>query len=384
MATNLIEVANSLLTPDVVSRVSSLIGETPAKTGQALGMVVPSLAGIACNEASTPGGASKLYNLISSTSLPGDLHTNLAGLLSGGAATDSLLKTGSGLITSVLGDRAGTVAKLVSDSSGIGFSSASTLLNLATPLFFGVLGRHLTTSGTQASGLSSLLAGHRDSVLRAIPSGLGNALGLNHNSDICGAAPVPAVRPVAVAEPAKKGFPWWWLLLPLLLLIACFLWWQSCNAPKAPKLASITLPCGTVLSVEEGFFTYNLANYMLKGSDTELPKTFVFDHLNFDSATTNLTPESNPTVTDVIAIMKCYPNMNVKLEGHTDSTGDPAANKKLSQDRAEAVKALLVAGGIDAGRIDTAGWGQEKPIASNDTEDGKAKNRRTELTVVKK
>jgi outer membrane protein OmpA-like peptidoglycan-associated protein len=384
MATNLIEVANSLLTPDVVSRVSSSIGETPAKTGQALGMVMPSLAGIACNEASTPGGASKLYSLISSTKFPGDLLTNLAGLLSGGAATDTLLKTGSGLISSVLGDRAGAVAKLISDSAGIRFSSASTLLNLAAPLFFGVLGRHLTTSGIAASGLSSLLAGHRDSVLQAIPSGLGNALGLNDNSDICGAAPVPAVRPAAVVEPEKKGSPIWWWLLPLLLLIACFLWWRSCNAPTAPKMASITLPCGTVLSVEEGYFTYNLANYMLKGSDTELPKTFVFDHLNFDSATTNLTPESKPTVTDVIAIMKCYPNMNVKLEGHTDSTGDPAANKKLSLDRAEVVKALLVAGGIDGGRIDTAGWGQEKPIASNDTEDAKAKNRRTELTVVKK
>jgi outer membrane protein OmpA-like peptidoglycan-associated protein len=384
MATNLIDVANTLLTPDVVSKASSLIGETPAKTREALGTVMPSLAGIACNEASTPGGATKLYSLISSTRLPDDLHTNLAGLLSGGAATDGLLRTGSQLISSLLGDRAGKVANVIADSAGIRFSSASTLLNLAAPLFLGVLGRHLTTSSTAASGLSSLLAGHRDTVLRSIPSGLGSALGLNQNSDICGSAPAPAVRPVAVAEPVKKGIPIWWWLLPLLLLIACFLWWRSCNAPTGPKMASITLPCGTVISVEEGYFTYNLANYMLKGSDSELPKTFVFDHLNFDSATTNLTPESKPTVTDVISIMKCYPNMNVKLEGHTDSTGDAAANKKLSMDRAEAVKALLVAGGIDAGRIDTAGWGQEKPIASNDNEEGRAKNRRTELTVVKK
>ena len=110
----------------------------------------------------------------------------------------------------------------------------------------------------------------------------------------------------------------------------------------------------------------------------------MFNHLNFDSATTRLTPESNATVTDLMAIMKCFPNMNVQLEGHTDNTGDPEANKKLSVDRAEAVKALLVAGGIDGARINTAGWGQEKPIASNDTEEGKAKNRRTELVVVKK
>ena len=90
------------------------------------------------------------------------------------------------------------------------------------------------------------------------------------------------------------------------------------------------------------------------------------------------------TVTDLIAILKCYPTMTIQLEGHTDSTGDPEANKKLSVDRAEAVKGLLVAGGVDGSRITTAGWGQEKPIASNDTEEGKAKNRRTELIVVKK
>ena len=74
----------------------------------------------------------------------------------------------------------------------------------------------------------------------------------------------------------------------------------------------------------------------------------------------------------------------MQLEGHTDNTGDAAANKKLSQDRADAVKELLVKGGIEASRVSTAGYGQEKPIASNATEDGKAQNRRLELVVAKK
>ena len=151
-----------------------------------------------------------------------------------------------------------------------------------------------------------------------------------------------------------------------------------------PKLASITLPCGTTLSVEEGSFNYNLATFMMKGLDSELPKRIVFDHLNFDSGTTRLTPESNPTVRDLIAILKCYPNSLVLLEGHTDSTGDAVANKKLSLDRANAIKDLLVQGGVDGARISTDGWGQEKPVASNDTEEGKAKNRRTELIVTKR
>ena len=149
-------------------------------------------------------------------------------------------------------------------------------------------------------------------------------------------------------------------------------------------MASITLPCGTVLSVEEGTFNFNLANFLLKGSDSELPKTFVFDHLNFNSATTQLTPESNATVTNLIAIMKCYPTMQVELEGHTDSTGDAAANKQLSVDRANAIRDLLVQAGVDPTRITTSGYGADKPIASNDTEEGRAKNRRTELVVVKK
>jgi K(+)-stimulated pyrophosphate-energized sodium pump len=121
---------------------------------------------------------------------------------------------------------------------------------------------------------------------------------------------------------------------------------------------------------------------MLSGSDSEMPKDIVFDHLNFDSATTRLTPESDPTVTNLTSIMKCYPAMRVRLEGYTDNTGDSAANKQLSLDRANAIQALLIQGGVDPARISTDGWGDEKPVASNDTEEGRAKNRRTELVVV--
>ena len=76
--------------------------------------------------------------------------------------------------------------------------------------------------------------------------------------------------------------------------------------------------------------------------------------------------------------------MKVRLEGHTDSTGDASANKTLSLDRANAVKDLMAQAGVDPSRMDTDGWGQEKPIASNDTDEGRAMNRRTELIVVQR
>ena len=83
-------------------------------------------------------------------------------------------------------------------------------------------------------------------------------------------------------------------------------------------------------------------------------------------------------------ILKAYPDVAVRLEGHTDNTGDADANKKLSLDRAVVVKEIMVPGGIADGRIGTDGYGEEKPIAPNETEEGRAKNRRTELVVEKR
>ena len=320
--------------------------------------------------------------LLTSSGLDSGLLNNFGAALSGGSVTDGLLRTGSNLVNGLLGDKVGAVANVIGNFAGIQGSSATKLLSLGAPLLFGLLGKQVSSGGLTASSLPALLSSHRDAILKSAPPGLASALGLGSNANLCAAAPAPAVRPAAFEE-QKKGFPIWGWLLPLLALIAVFLGWRSCSAHR-PQLASITLPCGTVLSVEQGTFNYNLANFMMRGSDSELPKNFVFDHLNFDSATTRLTPESNATVTDLVAIMKCYPNMQVQLEGHTDSTGDPEANKKLSVDRANAIRDLLAQSGIDSGRITTQGYGADKPIASNDTEEGKAKNRRTELVVLKK
>ena len=71
--------------------------------------------------------------------------------------------------------------------------------------------------------------------------------------------------------------------------------------------------------------------------------------------------------------------LNISIEGHTDNVGTPAANKTLSENRARAVMQAVVAQGIAASRLRSAGHGQEKPIADNRSEDGRAKNRRVEL-----
>jgi OmpA-OmpF porin, OOP family len=381
MAFDLFELVNSHLTPTVVSKISGIIGESPAATQRAVDLAIPALAGAACNRASTPLGASYLLDTLSPSKLDLGVVSSFTNQLTGGAGTENLMRTGEGLLNRLLGNNAGGVADLIARSAGISVPGASSLLNLLAPLFLGIIGRQITAQNLHSSGLSSLLSSHRDTIQRLAPPGLATALGVNSMANLCG-APAPMQAPLAYVEP-KASWPKWVLALPLLALLFLIPRMRDCSGPST-SLASITLPCGTVLSVEQGGFTYNLANFMLKGSDSDLPKRIVFDHLNFDSATTRLTPESNPTVGNLVAILKCYPTMQVQLDGHTDSTGDPGANKKLSLDRADAIKSLLAQDGVDPSRISTDGWGEEKPIASNDTEEGRAQNRRTELIVTKR
>ena len=110
---------------------------------------------------------------------------------------------------------------------------------------------------------------------------------------------------------------------------------------------------------------------------------FTFNNLTFASGSANIAGETGTEVDNIAAILKTYPDVNINVEGYTDSSGDAAKNVTLSESRAVAVKNRLVAAGIDASRISTKGYGAENPVASNDTPEGMAKNRRIEVTIRK-
>lgn len=106
---------------------------------------------------------------------------------------------------------------------------------------------------------------------------------------------------------------------------------------------------------------------------------FIALYINFDTNRATIKPESKPIIDQIVKLLKDNPGLKVGIEGHTDSTGTPAKNKALSQERAQSVVNALTALGIDKKRLSAAGWGQEKPIADNRSEEGKAKNRRVEI-----
>jgi OmpA-OmpF porin, OOP family len=284
-------------------------------------------------------------------------------------------------------------------------SSASKLLSLAAPLTLGILGKRAAAQGLDASGLASTILNEKSDIAAAAPAGLSQVLGGGPTvvSKTTGVVTERAAEPVHVervygreapVEPSGAR-PMRWLPVALAALAALALLMflrgrtarptvDTLTTQATSALSRIDLPGGTNISVPQGSINYNLARFLADKSATDVPKTFVFDHLNFDSATTQLTPASVATVNDLASVLKAYPNAQVQLVGHTDNTGSPTANQTLSLDRANAIKDTLVAQGVGADRVSTAGYGQDRPVAPNDTEAGRAQNRRLELNVTNK
>jgi len=102
-------------------------------------------------------------------------------------------------------------------------------------------------------------------------------------------------------------------------------------------------------------------------------------YINFDTGKAEIRPESEGTIAQIVSLLQENAGLKVSLEGHTDNVGTPASNKTLSEARAKSVMAAVVAGGVEAARLSAVGWGQDKPIADNRTDDGRAKNRRVEI-----
>lgn len=135
--------------------------------------------------------------------------------------------------------------------------------------------------------------------------------------------------------------------------------------------------CYTLVIVEKKTMVQEItANEMLDALNS---RGFIALDIHFDVDQAVIKTESLPIVGQIAALLKDNPQLAVSIEGHTDDTGSADRNKILSRRRAEAVVTALVEQGIEAERMSAVGWGQEKPVADNRSEEGKAKNRRVEI-----
>jgi outer membrane protein OmpA-like peptidoglycan-associated protein len=159
----------------------------------------------------------------------------------------------------------------------------------------------------------------------------------------------------------------------------------------------ITLPVGKdyAFNVNRKGYLFFSENFSLsqKGSDStynidiplqplEANATVILKNIFFDVKEYNLKAESTSELDKVVMLLKENPTLKIQINGHTDNVGKAADNLKLSNDRSQSVVKYLITKGIDIKRLSFRGFGADQPIASNDSEEGRAQNRRTELKVI--
>lgn len=136
----------------------------------------------------------------------------------------------------------------------------------------------------------------------------------------------------------------------------------------------------SITTLEEQEMERSVALTRADDMKTALDKQgFVALYINFDTDQTTLRADGKPAVDEIARLLKNNPGLKLSVEGHTDNSGDAKRNKVLSEGRAATIVTALKTAGIAAGRLKSAGFGADKPVADNRTEEGRASNRRVEL-----
>ena len=423
MAT-LLDSLTSLATP-AVSRIAQRLGESDAAVARGVQTSVASVLGGLLTKSTDVSGIHRIFDLITSRDNTGGPVDDVSSLLGGKSAPGASVMAAS-LLSTLYGNRVGSVGELVARTAGFkNPASGASLLNLAAPLVLGYLGKRVRDGSLNLASLTTQLAAERDTMLAAAPAGLSSLVEMSSSG----------TRPIYI-EP-QRTMPerdriagtggsnrWLW---PLLGLAALLLIWfttvrgraaggnamvdsavatgsvlldtaaaRAGSAAPAPSPASVAasalgafgkqpLPGGVELNVPERGIESNLIAFITDGSRPVNDTTwFNFDRLNFATASATILPESEEQLNNIAAVLTAYPDVNVKVGGYTDNSGDRAANRRLSQQRAEAVRRALVGKGIAANRLVAEGYGSDHPVGDNTTEEGRARNRRIALRVTKK
>ena len=409
MALNLMELIMKEFSGDIVGKIGSFLGEDTSKITIGLGGVVPSILGGLLSKGSTQNGATEIFNLIKGGNFGESSLKNIGNKLSGGSVTTDLIKSGSSILSTIFGNKLGGIESLISSFSGLGKGSASSLLGIAVPFVMGILGKQVSSSGLNASGLMNLLGSQKYFLEKIAPVGLANALGLSSLSNIGGSAMNMA------EETTKKGFSYLKWLIPLILaFIVLFFLLRDCNkktmdsvtgaidstvtkavdsvaSKVGDALASLgafeefSLPNGVKLNIPEFGIEKKLISFIEdKSKPVDKTTWFSFDRLEFETGGTKLKPASQEQLKNIAEILKAYPKVELKIGGYTDNTGSAQTNLKLSQQRADNTMAEMIKLGVNRSRLSAEGYGDQHPVADNSTEEGRQKNRRIDLRVTKK
>jgi outer membrane protein OmpA-like peptidoglycan-associated protein len=385
---NLIDLAKGFLSPELIEKASGLVGENSATTRRALDAAVPTVVTGVAERAATPSAAESLIGLLRGSGLVGAMGPILDKLQ--GMGGEELVEYGKDLLGRIIGPRLGASTDVAAAATGVKSSTMSSLMGMVAPLVLGAIGHQVHSRNMSPSDLSTMLTEQKSLAAKAFPTGPSTPARERMSST------APVAEREAAASSAARWLPL--LLIPLVIIGAVLSRRRAERVPQetpglgagitpeapsieppavAPPVAAPPAHVGPVIDVP----AVAGVEEFLESKGTGASKHFVLEDLNFEFATTHLTSKSVATVDQLAQVLKAHPDARIEVQGHTDNVGQPAANQHMSLQRANAVKSALTARGVSADHVTTKGLGEEHPIAPNDTPEGRAKNRRTEIVV---
>jgi outer membrane protein OmpA-like peptidoglycan-associated protein len=418
----LMDAVKGMVTDQLVGAVAGKLDEDGSAISKAIGGLAPTILSGIAGQAEDPDRFGAIFDMLNDEKVAAFGDNPAALIEQGNLAQDDPKDMAGQLMGSLFGDKVGPILGALAAFAGLKKGSSSGLLGMVGPMVMSMLAKKVLGGGTSKKGLMDILLGEKKELQAAVPDSIGDILGYrSHSAAPAVAATAAAAAPAAAAavrdyeeDDDKGGMGWLGWLLPLLLLGAAAFWWMNrggtdtapdpAPTPPVEAQASETVvveePMPDVDVAEASQFERMIGDYQLIGnangaeaallgfieSDkapcTDADCWFTMDRVTFNSGSSELDMDkSTNQLTNIVRIMEANPGVQLKLGGYTDNTGSEQTNMTISQARADAVAMALIGMGIDSDRVVAEGYGPQFPVASNDTEDGRAQNRRIDVRV---
>jgi outer membrane protein OmpA-like peptidoglycan-associated protein len=400
MATSIIDTLAQFVSPTLTTKLSATTGEPAANIEKGLRAAITTMVGGLAARASDPESIGQIYGAAidptNDTSVFDSSEHLITRVTTGADRTAS-----SNFIQSLLfGNRESSVVDALATHAGVTATTARSLLSIATSLVMAYLGKIIRTETLDASALASRLIGERETVASRLPAGMSKffpTLGTMERER------VPAEPVSRVASDVRPRSAWAWVLPVMLAALGAWALIAFLNHPVERKSALNTrepravgtsgladreppreLPGGVSLRFPRNGTEAKLLSFIQGSAPVTTDTWFEFDRLNFETDSAVIRADSRDQLSNIAAILKAYPAARVKIGGYTDNVGRAEANTQLSRARAESVRDALQRLGVDSSRVQAEGYGDQHPIADNNTSEGRANNRRVAILVTEK
>ena len=393
MTKSLIDTLRQMITPSVITRLSQAGGESTQSVERGLGGGAGALLGVLAARADDRGFMNQVVSLASEPVMGSGLDSPDT-VLEQAQRAASEPAGGLARFQSLLLPNKGAVVDALARHAGVNTSAASSLLGIATGFVMALLARLVRQDHVDASGLGRRLSAERSAMNAALPPALASVM------------PIPAVnRPAeradrthALAAPGRDWSPMAWVAATLIGAIALAALLGALRGNRQDQMTGLTSPAGvgtsgyvtrtlpgrTDLRFPASSMEERLLTYIESPSPADPEAWLEFDRVSFEPGSATLRAESREQLSNTAVILRAYPSVRAKIGGYTNATGDPAADLRLSQARADAVAAELRSLGVEGRRVEAEGYGDQHPIARTAAAEGRAQDRSVAIKVISK